>query len=271
MPNKSRREDPAPTGRRRRRGHARRCCSPGRGGVTCGEIDGAVSPGGIALTIECDRDVLRGPGARAHPGPGDPRPADVVAPASCPGEAYQPPGHLARTASTPAWPAGGGSTGSYRWRRRRGLQRADRTPGSAATAAPRPIVVDELRARSAVMGAESISRQCCGLGVHARAAHRTGAGPGHRRRQTPGAPRRRSTTVDDLTVRGDDSSRATAYVVARADASSPWAADVTPRPVDGAGPGRATAARRGRSIYPSYFDVAGQATAGHRQSRPATR
>jgi hypothetical protein len=221
----------------------------GKGRVTCGEIDGAVSPGGIALTIECDRNYYVDQ-APVHTQALVTRDLRSWARRELPGEAYQPPA-ISPDGRTAAWPAGGGD-GFVRWRAGVGFSRLTATgfrgDGGAQT------IVAEDSGTVTLMGAESISGQCR-LGVHARPL----TGPEQVEvvdNVDPGCTEGSLTTVNDLTVRGDDSSRATTYVVSRVDTSSPWQL-TTPRPVDGAG----LVAYRGsprKVIYPSYLDVTGK-------------
>lgn len=221
----------------------------GKGRVTCGEIDGAVSPGGIALTIECDRDYYADQ-APVHTQALITRDLLSWSRSELPGEAYQPPA-ISPDGSTAAWPAGGGD-GFVRWRAGAGFSKligtGFRGDGGAET------IVAEDSGTVSLMGAESISRQCR-LGVHARPL----TGPEQVQvvdTVDPGCTEGSLTTVDDLTVRGDDSSRATTYVVSRADTSSPWQLTV-PRPVDGAGLVDYQGSPR-KVIYPSFLDVTGQ-------------
>ncbi|GAA4713479.1 hypothetical protein [Nocardioides conyzicola] len=221
----------------------------GKGRLTCGQIDGAASPGGIALTLECDRSYYEDQ-APVHTQALVTRDLASWSRHELPGEAYQPPA-ISPDGRTAAWPASGGD-GFVRWRAGAGfstlVSTGFRGDGGAET------IVAEDSGTVSLMGAESRAGKCR-LGVHARPL----SGPERVQLVSdvdPGCTEGSLTTVDDLTVRGDDNSRATTYVVSRADTSSPWQLTV-PRPVDGAG----LVVYRGspkRTIHPSYLDVAGK-------------
>ncbi|KQW43115.1 hypothetical protein ASC77_22800 [Nocardioides sp. Root1257] len=221
----------------------------GKGRVTCGEIDGAVSPGGIALTLECDRPYYEDE-APVHTRALVSRDLVSWSRHELPGEAYQAPA-ISPDGRTAAWPAGGGD-GFVRWRAGSGFSRLIGTgfhgDGGAET------IVAEDSGTVSVMGAEARSGKCR-LGVHARPL----TGPEQVQLVdgvAPGCTEGSLTTVDDLTVRGDGSSRATTYVVSRPDTASLWRLTAA-RPVDGAG----LVVDRGsprKVIYPTYLDVAGK-------------
>lgn len=221
----------------------------GKGRVTCGQIDGAASPGGIALTLECDRDYYEDQ-APVHTQALVTRDLLSWKRSELPGEAYQPPA-ISPDGRTAAWPAAGGD-GFVRWRAGTGFSKlvgtGFRGDGGAET------IVAEDSGTVSLMGAEFFGRQCR-LGVHARPL----SGPEQVQvvdAAEPGCTEGSLTTVDDLTVRGDDSSRATTYVVSRADTASPWEL-TTPRPVDGSGLVVYQGSPR-KQIYPTYLDVAGR-------------
>lgn len=222
----------------------------GKGRLTCGAIDGAASPGGIALTLECDRDYYPDQ-APVHSQAVVSRNLTTFFRHELPGEAYQPPA-ISPDGVTAAWPAGGGD-GFVRWRGKVGFSRLLTTTfkgdGGAET-----IVADDAGTVT-VMGAEFSRSGQCRFGVHAKPLRGseqvqviTGVDPGC----TEGS----LTTVDPLTVRGDDGSRATTYVVSRPDTSSPWRL-TTPRPVDGAGLVTYDGPPR-KVIYQQDLDVVGK-------------
>ena len=105
----------------------------GKGRVTCGEIDGAVSPGGIALTIECDRNYYADQ-APVHTQALVTRDLSSWSRRELPGEAYQPPAISPTGGPPPGRQVG--VTGSSAGARGRASARWS-APGSAATAAPR--------------------------------------------------------------------------------------------------------------------------------------
>lgn len=221
----------------------------GKGRVTCGDISGRASAGGVALLLECDTPYYV-----------DQAPASSVALVTqdlrawskreLPGEAYRPPA-ISPDGSYAAWLAGG-SGDFVEWGASEGFLPLRRTSFDFDSGGETLVVTDD--GTVTVLGPESPGEACV-VGVHERtlsgeisSSQVEGVDPGC----TEGILENRGA----FEVVGGGANRSTRFVIRRADAGSPWllssrAPDTAPGLVAYEGSAR-------RSIYTSFSDVAGQ-------------
>lgn len=221
---------------------------------TCGEINGITSPGGIALTIECDGSYSE-----------DQAPTKTQALVSrdlqtwaghkIPGESYREPG-ISPSGNYAVWMANGGSD-VLMWGARQGFRLPLRPVGNDYDTGDLAFLVDD-QGTSTVAGVDAEAEGCT-VAFYSR----TLAGAtGHQQVDiSPG----NTTGCSETSVYATSSTRVTSgpfveepgrWVVARSDESSPWAL-VTRAPsqapglVEYRGP-------QSKTMYVQYSDVAGQ-------------
>jgi len=222
----------------------------GLGGVTCGNISGRASRGGVVLLLECDRSYSE-----------DQAPAHSIAAVSrglrswntqvLPGEAYRVPA-ISPDGSYAAWLAGG--PGSFvPWSSTDGVFSELRSTTYDGSNGGETVVVTDDGTVS-VIGPESAG-EACAIGVHERtldgqlsSSRVEGVDPGC----TEGSLENRGA----FEVVGSQYDRASRYTIRREDGSSPWV--LTRRaPADAPGLVDYRGGPR-RVIFTSYSDVPGQ-------------
>ena len=213
-------------------------------GVTCGEIDGRSSPGGVALLLECDTPYYE-----------DQAPAKSVALVSrdlrgwsklrLPGEAYKAPA-ISPAGSFAAWLTGG--TGDYvLWSAQGGFAPVAATTYDYDGYGETP-VVDDVGTVS-VLGPEDRGQDCV-VGVHTRdlagvQSHSVVEGV------DPGCTEGGLENVDALTVTGGFD-RADRFTLARPAVGAPWALTRI-RPSDA--PGLVSYSGTRKRIATAYVDT----------------
>lgn len=221
----------------------------GTDGVTCGDISGRASAGGVALLLECDSSYSE-----------DQAPADSVALITrnlrtwsrhdLPGESYGAPA-ISPQGAYAAWPAAG--LGDFvEWGQDTGFSGLRTTSYDGDTGGSTLVVTDD--GTVSVLGPQSTPAGCV-VGVHERTL------AGERRSSQvegvdPGCTEGSLVNRNALEVVGGGSDRSSRFVVGRADTSSPWvltsrAPASAPGLVDDQGSPR-------RVIYTSFSDVPGQ-------------
>lgn len=192
-----------------------------RTGVTCGEIDGRTSPGGVALLLECDAPYYE-----------DQAPVESVALVSTdlsswaktvlPGEAYRAPG-ISPSGEHAVWLAG---QGFVTWSADDGFSRLRATTYDGDTSDPTAVVADDGTVTVAGPDFPDPEADRCTLGLHevtpagatsvAYVDFAPGAEPGCYELDLQADS---STRISN----GRGPERAGRFVVGRADESTPWA------------------------------------------------
>jgi len=187
--------------------------------VTCGEIDGRTSPGGIALTIECDKPYYEDQ-APTHSRAMVTRDLETWSGKRLPGESYRPPG-ISPTGSYAVWLAS--SQDVMTWSPEDGFAIPLRPIGhDFDTGDLAAVVTDD--GTVTVAGPDSAGRRCV-IGLYSR----TLAGQASHQQVdiAPGA----SIGCTELAAFGESSTRISSgpyvdragrWVIGRADESSPW-------------------------------------------------
>ncbi len=188
----------------------------GVNGITCGDISGRTSRGGIALLLECDRPYAE-----------DQAPAHSIAAVSrglrywnkqlLPGEAYRTPA-MSPDGSYAAWLAGG--KGDFvQWSSADGLFSEQRSTTFDGDNGGETLVVTDDGTVS-VLGPESAGEECV-IGVHERTLDGR-LGSSVVEGVDPGCTEGDLENRNAFEVVGDDRDRASRYAIGRADADSPW-------------------------------------------------
>ena len=221
-------------------------------GVTCGEIDGRSSPGGVALLLECDTPYYE-----------DQAPVHSVALVSrdlrgwsmkrLRGEAYKSPA-ISPAGTYAVWLTGG--IGEYvAWSAAAGFAKPARTSYRYDGGGETPVVDDT--GTVTVIGPEPTSRRAdaCAIGIHTRDL--SGARSHTLVRDTdPGCTEGAFENVDALTVLGGGFERATQFTLARASVGAPWAVTKV-APVDAPGLVQYGYSRKRITTYFLYSSVPG--------------
>jgi hypothetical protein len=221
---------------------------------TCGEINGATSPGGIALLIECDGSYSEDQAPTKTQALVS-RDLETWAGHQVPGESYRPPG-ISPSGNYAVWAAYGGSD-VYTWGADEGFRLPLRPVGNDYDTGDLAFLVDD-HGTFTVAGVDNEAKGCV-IGLYSR----TLAGvTGHQQVDiAPGNP----TGCSETGVYGSSSTRITGgpyvgrpgrWVVARPDESSPWALVArAPSQAPGLEEYRGPTSK---TMYVEYSDVVGQ-------------
>ncbi len=223
-----------------------------RGPVTCGDIEGRASAGGVAVLVECDRPYYE-----------DQAPARSVALVSrdghtwsrarLRGEAYRAPA-VSPSGTYAAWLTGG--TGRYvEWSATNGFARPAQTSYRHDSGTETPVVDDT--GTVTVIGPEPTRRNGgdCVIGIHTRDL----AGAKTHTQVTsvdPGCTEGGFENVDALTVLGGGFERATQFTLARASVGASWTVTKV-APVDAPGLVRYGYSRKRITTYFLYSSTPG--------------
>ncbi len=221
---------------------------------TCGEIDGITSPGGIALTIECDGSYSEDQAPTKSQALVS-RDFQTWASHKIPGESYRQPG-ISPSGDYAVWMANGGSD-VYTWGADEGFRLPVRPVGYDFDTGDLAFLVDD-QGTSTVAGVDNAAPACV-VGLYSRTLAGVG---GHE--QVDIAPGK-TTGCTEMSVYGLSSTRITSgpfvdrpgrWLVARPDESSPWAL-VTRAPNQAPGLVEYRGSQS-KTMYVNYSDVAGQ-------------
>ena len=215
-----------------------------KGKVTCGDLEGQSSPGGVALLLECDTPYFE-ENAPVHSLALVSRDGRTWTGRTLDGEAYQQPA-IAPSGAYAAWLVGGG--GHYLlWSASTGFADADTTYGYDSGG--ETLVVDDAGTVS-VIGPQSAGQDCV-VGVHSRdlAGQRTSSVVGG---IDPGCVEGQFENISALSVTGGLYGAAQRFTISRADTASPWVL-TSGRPADA--PGLVSYARPNRQITTSFLET----------------
>lgn len=188
--------------------------------LTCGDIEGATSPGGIALSIECDRSYHE-EDAPTKTQALVSRDLQTWADHQIPGESYRPPG-ISPSGQYAVWAANGGSD-VFTWGAEEGFRLPLRSVGHDFDSGDLAFVVDD--AGTFTVAGPDEANDLCVVGLYSR----TLAGLAGRQQVdiAPGA----EAGCTELAAYADSSTRITSgpyvdrpgrWVIGRADPTSPW-------------------------------------------------
>ena len=221
---------------------------------TCGDIEGATSPGGIALAIECDTSYFEeDPPTKTQALVS--RDLKTWAGHKIPGESYRPPG-ISPSGTYAVWAANGGSD-VFSWSAEDGFRLPLRPVGHDFDTGDLAFLVDDV-GTSTVVGPDSADGRCV-VGLYSRSL--AGATTREQVDIAPGA----ETGCTEMSPYAVSSTQVTSgpyvgtpgrWVIGRPDESSPWTLlSRAPNQAPGLVEYRGSLAK---TMYVLYSEVAGQ-------------